>query len=116
MSQLPPPISDQPVLKLMDVGQDYGLSPVLHGLAVQVRRGEIAAQMGDRGEGKTTLLRTIAGMHTAHCGTISFKGEDITHSDASQVVGQGLSLISQTRSLFSHLSTLDNLRMGAYTR
>jgi branched-chain amino acid transport system ATP-binding protein len=116
MSQSPPPISDQPVLTLANVGQGYGPSPVLHGVTLQVRRGEIAALLGEPGAGKTTLLRTIAGMHTAHCGTIFFKGEDITHSDASQVVGQGMSLISQTRALFSHLSTLDNLRMGAYTR
>ena len=116
MSRSPPPISDQPVLTLVDVGQGYGPSPVLHGVALQVRRGEIAALLGKYGSGKTTLLRTIAGMHTAHRGRIVFKGEDITKSDASLVVGQGLSLIAQTRSLFSHLSTLDNLRMGAYTR
>lgn len=116
MSQSPPPISDQPVLTLVDVSQGYGPSPVLHNVALQVRRGEIAALLGEYGAGKTTLLRTIAGMHTAHRGRIVFKGEDITKSDASLVVGQGLSLIAQTRSLFSHLSTLDNLRMGAYTR
>ncbi len=116
MSQSPPPISDQPVLKLVDVAQGYGPKPVLHGVTLQVRRGEIAALLGDCSTGKTTLLRTIAGMHSAHSGAIVFKGEDITHSDASLVVGQGLSLISQTGALFSHLSTLDNLRMGAYTR
>lgn len=116
MSQSPPPISDQPVLTLAGVGQGYGPSPVLHGVTLKVRRGEIAALLGERGTGKTTLLRTIAGMHTARRGTIVFKGIDITHSDASLVVGQGLSLIAQTRALFSHLSTLDNLRMGAYTR
>lgn len=116
MSQSPPPISDQPVLKMVGVGQRYGPSPVLHGVSLQVRRGEIAVLLGEPGAGKTTLLRTIAGMHTAHRGTIAFKGEDITKSDASLVVGQGLRLIAQTRSLFSHLSTLDNLRMGAYTR
>ncbi len=116
MSHSPPPISDQPVLTLVDVAQGYGPNPVLHGVTLQVRRGEIAALLGERSAGKTTLLRTIAGMHAAHHGTIVFKGEDITRSDASVVVGQGLSLISQTRALFSHLSTLDNLRMGAYTR
>lgn len=116
MSQSPPPISDLPVLKLVDVAQGYGPQPVLHGVTLQVRRGEIAALIGDRGAGKTTLLRTIAGMHTAHHGSIFFKGADITDSDASLVVGHGLSMISQTRALFSHLSTLDNLRMGAYTR
>ena len=62
MSDVPPPISDQPVLQLQDVAQRYGAASVLHGVTLQVRRGEIAAVLGAKGAGKTTLLQTISGM------------------------------------------------------
>lgn len=116
MSNIPPPISDQPVLQLQDVEQRFGWSGVLHGVTLQVRRGEIAAVLGARGAGKTTLLQTISGMQSPQGGSIVFKGEAIAGVDPSQIVEQGLSHVAQGRSVFAHLSAQDNLRMGAYTR
>lgn len=116
MSHIPLPISDQPVLKLVQVEHRYGLRPILGGVSMQVRRGEIAAVLGTSGAGKTTLLQIISGMRTPHAGTVIFKGEEITGADPSLIVAQGLSHVSEGRAVFAHLSTHDNLRMGAYTR
>ena len=116
MSDVPPPISDQPVLQLQDVAQRYGAASVLHGVTLQVRRGEIAAVLGAKGAGKTTLLQTISGMQAPQAGSMVFKGENIVGVDPSQIVEQGLSHVAQGRSVFAHLSARDNLRMGAYTR
>lgn len=116
MSQRPPPISDQPVLTLTNVVCQNGPHTALGGVTLQLRRGEIAVLLGTRGAGKTTLLHTISGMHTPSQGTVLFKGEDITGMDPSLIVAQGLSHVAQMRALFTHLSTHENLRMGAYTR
>lgn len=116
MSQIPPPISDQPVLRLQDVEQRFGWFTVLHGVSLQVSRGEMAAVLGDRGAGKTTLLQTISGMQTLQGGSMVFKGENIAGVDPSQIVEQGLSHVSHSRAVFAHLSAHDNLRMGAYIR
>ena len=116
MSDIPPPISDQPVLQLQDVAQRYGGTKVLHGVTLQVRRGEIAVVLGTQGAGKTTLLQTISGMLPPQGGSVAFKGEPIDGSDPSQIVAHGLSHVAQGRAVFAHLSAQDNLRMGAYTR
>ena len=116
MSQHPPAISDQPVLTLADLALRYGSRAALRGVSFQLHRGEIAVLQGPQGAGKTTLLHTLSGMQTPHRGTVTLKGEDITGMDPSRIVAQGLSHVAQTRALFNHLSTNDNLRMGAYTR
>lgn len=116
MSNIPPPISDQPVLRLQDVEQRFGWSSVLHGVTLQVRRGEMAAVLGAQGAGKTTLLQTISGMQIPQGGSVVFKGEDIAGVDPSEIVEQGLSHVAPGRAVFAHLSAHDNLRMGAYTR
>ena len=73
MSDIPPPISDQPVLQLQDVAQRYGGTKVLHGVTLQVRRGEIAVVLGTQGAGKTTLLQTISGMLPPQGGSVTFE-------------------------------------------
>lgn len=116
MSDMPPPISDQPVLRVQDVAQHFGWSTALQGVTLQVRRGEIATVLGAKGAGKTSLLQTISGMQAPLGGSIVFKGEDITGLDPGVIVEQGLSHVAQSRAVFAHLSARDNLRMGAYTR
>lgn len=116
MSDSPPPISDQAVLQLQDVEQRFGWFTALHGVTLQVRRGEMAAVLGAQGAGKTTLLQTISGMQVPQGGSVVFKGDDIAGVDPSQIVEHGLSHVAHDRAVFAHLSTQDNLRMGAYTR
>ena len=66
------------LLKLDRVGAAYGASPVLSEIRLEIKSGEALALLGRNGVGKTTLLRTIAGLHTATAGSIDFDGNDVT--------------------------------------
>jgi branched-chain amino acid transport system ATP-binding protein len=116
MSLNPPPVSDQPVLKLMNVESAYGPIKAIRGVSLQVRRGEIATVLGSNGAGKTTILKTISGIIDPRKGSIEFKGHAITARDPAYIVGQGLSHVPEGREVFPLLSVRDNLVMGAYTR
>jgi branched-chain amino acid transport system ATP-binding protein len=116
MSATPPPVSDQPVLKLLNVESAYGPIKAIRGVSLQVRRGEIATVLGSNGAGKTTILKTISGIIDPRKGSIEFKGADITARDPAHIVQQGLSHVPEGREVFPLLSVRDNLLMGAYTR
>ena len=116
MSQQPPPVSDQPVLRLANVESAYGPIKAIRGVSLQVRRGEIATVLGSNGAGKTTILKTISGIIDPRKGSIEFKGLDITAKDPALIVQQGLCHVPEGREVFPLLSVHDNLLMGAYTR
>jgi branched-chain amino acid transport system ATP-binding protein len=116
MSEVPPAVSDLPVLKLLNVESAYGPIKAIRGVSLQVRRGEIATVLGSNGAGKTTILKTISGIIDPRKGSIEFKGEDITARDPALIVQQGLSHVPEGREVFPLLSVRDNLLMGAYTR
>jgi branched-chain amino acid transport system ATP-binding protein len=116
MSAAPPPVSDQPVLKLSNVESAYGPIKAIRGVSLQVRRGEIATVLGSNGAGKTTILKTISGIIDPRKGSIEFKGEDITARDPARIVQEGLAHVPEGREVFPLLSVRDNLMMGAYTR
>ena len=116
MSATPPPVSDSPVLKLLNVESAYGPIKAIRGVSLQVRRGEIATVLGSNGAGKTTILKTISGIIDPRKGSIEFKGQDITALDPADIVQQGLSHVPEGREMFPLLSVRDNLLMGAYTR
>lgn len=116
MSQTPVPVSDQPVLKLLNVESSYGPIRAIRGVSLQVRRSEIATVLGSNGAGKSTILKTISGILDPRKGSIEFKGQDITAQDPAHIVQQGLSHVPEGREVFPLLSVRDNLLMGAYTR
>ena len=109
-------ISDQPVLKLLNVESAYGPIRAIRGVSLQVRRGEIATVLGSNGAGKTTILKTISGIIDPRKGSIEFKGQDITAKDPALIVQRGLVQVPEGREVFPLLSVRDNLLMGAYTR
>jgi branched-chain amino acid transport system ATP-binding protein len=116
MSNSPVPVSDQPVLRLLNVESAYGPIKAIRGVSLQVRRGEIATVLGSNGAGKTTILKTISGIIDPRRGSIEFKGNDITARDPAHIVQQGLCHVPEGREVFPLLSVRDNLMMGAYTR
>ena len=116
MSLAPPPVSDQPVLRLLNVESAYGPIKAIRGVSLQLRRGEIATVLGSNGAGKTTILKTISGIIDPRKGSVEFKGTDITARDPALIVEQGLSHVPEGREVFPLLSVRDNLVMGAYTR
>jgi branched-chain amino acid transport system ATP-binding protein len=104
------------LLEIKGIDASYGRVQALRGVTLEVDAGEIVALIGSNGAGKTTTLRTISGlMHPAR-GTIFFNGKDITHTEPQKIVDLGICHSPEGRRLFTRMSVLDNLRMGAYTR
>jgi branched-chain amino acid transport system ATP-binding protein len=92
----------------------YGAAPVLRGIDLQVKRGEMVALLGANGAGKSTLMRAIAGLHRPLQGGITLAGEDLVSLGAEQIVARGLVLVPEGRQVFAELSVLDNIRLGAF--
>ncbi|HYM95937.1 MAG TPA: ABC transporter ATP-binding protein [Candidatus Sulfotelmatobacter sp.] len=94
----------------------YGRVQAVRAASLEVDKGEIVALIGSNGAGKTTTLRTISGLHHPLRGTIKFDGKDITRTEPQKIVDLGVCHSPEGRRLFTRMSVLDNLRMGAYTR
>jgi len=104
------------LLEVSGIDVFYGRVQALRGASLAVDTGEIVALIGSNGAGKTTTLRTISGlMHPAR-GSITFGGKDITRTEPQKIVGLGICQSPEGRRLFTRMSVLDNLRMGAYVR
>jgi len=104
------------VLTVDGVTCRYGRIEVLHGVSLNVARGEVVALVGSNGAGKTTLMRTISGILPAAAGSIAFAGEAIDRLPAHVRVARGLAQVPEARQVFAPLSVEDNLRLGAYSR
>jgi branched-chain amino acid transport system ATP-binding protein len=105
-----------PALALRNIEAAYGPVKALRGVSLQAARGEIATVLGSNGAGKSTVLKTIAGLLDPERGSVEFDGHDITAADPAAIVRRGLSLVPEGREVFALLSVRDNLMMGAYTR
>jgi len=104
------------LLEVSGIDAFYGRVQALRAASLVVDKGEIVALIGSNGAGKTTTLRTISGlMHPAR-GTITFDGKDITRTEPQKIVNLGICHSPEGRRLFTRMTVLDNLRMGAYTR
>ena len=94
----------------------YGDAPVLRDVDLRVGRGEWVAVIGSNGVGKSTLLKTIAGLLRARIGTLSWEGQDITALTAAARVRCGISLVPEGKRLFAGMTVGENLSMGAFAR
>jgi len=104
------------MLRLEKVNTYYGRIQALRNVSLEVAEGEIVAVIGSNGAGKTTLLNTISGMVPARGGQITFDGHPITRLSPEKVVRLGISQVPERRQVFSTMSVLDNLILGAYHR
>ncbi|MCD0504262.1 branched-chain amino acid ABC transporter ATP-binding protein/permease [Bordetella petrii] len=102
------------VLAVDSLVAGYGAEPVLHGISLQVRAGEMVALLGANGAGKSTLMRTLAGLHRSQSGAMHINGHQLEGRAAEDVVGLGLVLVPEGRQVFPELSVLDNIRLGAF--
>ncbi|AAF12455.1 urea ABC transporter ATP-binding subunit UrtE [Deinococcus radiodurans] len=100
------------MLKLEHVSAAYGQSPVLFDIDLEVRDAEAVALIGRNGVGKSTLLRTISGLHPVTAGGVRLGGEAVEHAPAFARARAGLAYVPQGRGLFSHLTVEENLLMG----
>jgi branched-chain amino acid transport system ATP-binding protein len=104
------------MLQLHEVVAAYGPVVALHGVSLEVKEGSIVTVLGANGAGKSTTLRAISGLLRPRSGSIQFDGQRIDHLSAEQIVSLGMSHIPEGRQLFSELTVLENLRLGAYSR
>ncbi len=104
------------LLEVSGIDVFYGRVAAVRGATLSVDKGEVVALIGSNGAGKTTTLRTISGLLHPQRGTIKFDGQDITHTPPQKIVNLGICQSPEGRRLFTRMSVLDNLRMGAYTR
>jgi branched-chain amino acid transport system ATP-binding protein len=104
------------LLAVEEVRAMYGRVEVLHGISLTLDRGEIVALIGSNGAGKTTTLRTISGLMHPVRGRIRFDDREIHLMPAHDVVKLGICQSPEGRKLFSRMTVIDNLRLGAYTR
>ena len=105
-----------PLLQLEKIDAYHGPIQALHQVSMAVRPGEIVAVIGANGMGKTTLLNTISGTLPARGGTIHFDGQSIAGLGPEKIVRLGISHVPERRELFSTMTVLENLELGAYHR
>ncbi len=104
------------LLEAADLNTYYGNIHALKGISLGVREGEITGLIGSNGAGKSTCLKTIAGILKAKSGAIRFAGADITGEPAHRRVPRGLVMVPEGRRIFSTLSVDQNLLTGAFAR
>jgi branched-chain amino acid transport system ATP-binding protein len=104
------------LLEVQDIHSYYGNIQALRGVSLTVEEGEIVTLIGSNGAGKTTTLRSIHGMLHPREGRILFEGEEIQSLPAHDMIGRGIAQSPEGRKIFSRMTVLENLEMGAYHR
>ncbi len=104
------------ILSSHDLSVNYGGIEAVKGISFDVHEGEIVTLIGANGAGKSSTLRTIAGLVKPSGGTINFRGDNITGRDATTIVKKGITLVPEGRHIFPDLTVLENLKVGAYLR
>jgi branched-chain amino acid transport system ATP-binding protein len=101
------------MLSVRGVATFYGAIQALHGVDLEVAKGEIVTLIGANGAGKSTLLMTVCGNPRARSGAIVLDGEDITNLPTHEIVRRGVAQVPEGRRIFPRMSVLENLQMGA---
>ena len=117
MTEPAQPVSaNGPMLVLDDVHTYYGNIHALQGISLTVAQGEIVTLIGANGAGKTTTLKTISGLLHPRRGQVTFETNDVSRTPAHQLVQRGIGHAPEGRRIFSRMTVLENLMMGAFTR
>jgi len=104
------------LLRVQDIHAYYGNIHALKGVSLEVNEKEIVALIGSNGAGKSTLLNTVSGILRSKQGSIYFEGSRIDQLSAHKIVDLGISQVPEGRKIFSRLSVIENLEMGAFVR
>jgi len=104
------------MLQINGIHVYYGAIHALKDVSVEVEEGQIVAIIGSNGAGKSTLLRTVSGILRPRGGSIVFKGEDITRCPPHLIVAKGISHSPEGRRIFTNMSVMENLQLGAFIR
>ena len=101
------------MLEVRGITTFYGAIQALHGVDLDVAKGEIVTLIGANGAGKSTLLMTICGSPRARAGSIRLEGHDITQLPTHEIVRRGVAQVPEGRRIFPRMSVFENLQMGA---
>ena len=104
------------MLKVENINVYYGQIHAIKDVSFEVKPGEIVSLIGANGAGKSTILKTISGLLRSKTGHITFKGEDISKTEAYKLVPKGLAHVPEGRRIFLQMTVKENLEMGAYTK
>lgn len=104
------------ILQVQNITVYYDTVLALDNISLTINEGEIVAMIGPNGTGKSTALKTICGLLTPQSGEVLFKGEKINGKKPYQLVKRKLCLVPEGRKVFTSMTILENLEMGAYTR
>ena len=104
------------MLKINDLKVNYGGIEAVKGISLTVPEGSIVTLIGANGAGKSTTLRTIAGLVKPASGRIRLQAEDLTGLSPDRIVSKGITLVPEGRRIFPDLTVYENLRVGAYLR
>lgn len=104
------------MLETRDINVYYGAIHALENVSIQVNKGEIVSIIGSNGAGKSTLLRTISGLLRPRTGEVLFNGQDLNSVAPHEIVKLGISHSPEGRRIFTNMSVLENLQLGAITR
>jgi branched-chain amino acid transport system ATP-binding protein len=101
-------------LEVSNVDVFYGRIQALHGLSFNVGQGEIVSLLGNNGAGKSTTLNLVSGIVRPSAGTMTWAGEDISHTAPHELVGRGIVQVPEGRRIFSTMRVEENLLLGGY--
>ena len=106
----------EPIISVRELSKRFGDFTAVDRISFDVARGEIFGFLGANGAGKSTILKTIAGLLTSHTGSIEFLGQRLGGTPAHKIITKGLALVPEGRQIFLQMSVEENLEMGAFTR
>ena len=104
------------LLKVNSLNAYYGESHVLRDISLTVNQGEVVVMLGPNGHGKSTLLKSICGLVDQTRGHITYRDRDINGMATDKIVNLGITYIAENRELFPHMTVLENLKLGAYSK
>ena len=104
------------ILEVNDLNVYYGAIHAIKNISFEIKKGEIVTLIGANGAGKTSTLHAVSGLLPLKSGEVSLNGVNITGVEAHKLVSQGMAHVPEGRRIFTELTVLENLEMGAYTR
>lgn len=104
------------MLEVKDLAVHYGVIEAIRNVNFEVNEGEIVSLIGANGAGKSTILKAISGLHQPSRGEIIYEGKAITKETPKKIVEKGISQVPEGRHIFSGMTVMENLEMGAFLR
>lgn len=104
------------MLQVENLQVHYGAIYAVHGVSLEVHKGEIVSLIGANGAGKTTILQTISGLKKSSGGSIRLKGQELAKIEPHKIIKMGMAQVPEGRRVFAQMTVEENLEMGAYIR